>query len=35
VAEPSGGVAQVEAAAEEPAGGIMPPALDVELQLLM
>ena len=31
VAEPRGGVAQVEAAGEELAGGVVPPALDVEL----
>ena len=33
VAEARGGVAEVEAAGEELAGGEMPPALDVELHL--
>jgi hypothetical protein len=31
VAEARGGVAQVEAAREELAGGVVPPALDAEL----
>jgi len=34
VAEARGGVAEVEATGEELVSGVMPPALDVELQLL-